>query len=213
MYLLCKYVKEKTDTTVIMSGEGSDEVAQGYIYFREAPSVEEGDKESRRLCKDISMFDVQRVDRMSSAFGLEVRVPFLDHTFTSYYLSLSPALRAPKKGIEKYLLRYSFDDTNLIPKETLWRQKEGFSDGLTTQTKSLHQMIQDFVEEKMTVSDLDGSNQQYPHNPPVTTESLYYRRIFEGFFSGQGHLLPYFWMPKWLDSSDPSARTLKIYKQ
>ncbi|XP_069127764.1 asparagine synthetase [glutamine-hydrolyzing]-like isoform X2 [Argopecten irradians] len=208
MYLLCEYVKEHTDTTVILSGEGADEVAQGYIYFKEAPSAEDSDKESRRLCKDISMFYVQRVDRMSSAFGLEIRVPFLDHTFTNYYLSLDPALRAPKKGIEKYLLRSAFEDMDIIPREVLWRQKEGFSDGLTSPTKSWYQMIQDFVEEEIN----DLAVQDYFINPPLTKESLYYRRIFEGFFSGQGHLIPYFWMPKWSKSSDPSARTLDSYK-
>ena len=33
MYLISKYIVEKTDSVVILSGEGSDELAQGYIYF------------------------------------------------------------------------------------------------------------------------------------------------------------------------------------
>ena len=33
MYLISKYIAEKTDSVVILSGEGSDELAQGYIYF------------------------------------------------------------------------------------------------------------------------------------------------------------------------------------
>ncbi|XP_033749214.1 asparagine synthetase [glutamine-hydrolyzing]-like [Pecten maximus] len=212
MYLLCKYVKEKTDTAVILSGEGADEIAQGYIYFHKAPSVEEGLDESRRLCKDISMFDVQRVDRMSAAFGLEIRVPYLDHTFSSYYLSLDPGMQAPKNGLEKHLLRSVFDKTDLIPMEILWRHKEGFSDGLTATTKSLYEMIQDFIEEKVDDSELDQCIQQYPQNPPQSKEALYYRQIFDKFYPGQSHIIPYFWMPKWSTSSDPSARTLKHYK-
>lgn len=35
MYLVSKYVKEKSDSVVIFSGEGSDELTQGYIYFHE----------------------------------------------------------------------------------------------------------------------------------------------------------------------------------
>ena len=62
MYLLIKYIKEKTDSVVIFSGEGSDEVTQGYLYFHNAPSKEEADKESRRLCEDLYMFDVLRAD-------------------------------------------------------------------------------------------------------------------------------------------------------
>ena len=46
MYLLAKYIGEKTDTIVVMSGEGADELAQGYIYFHKQPSLEEGHEES-----------------------------------------------------------------------------------------------------------------------------------------------------------------------
>ncbi|XP_033761539.1 asparagine synthetase [glutamine-hydrolyzing]-like [Pecten maximus] len=213
MYLLCKYIKEKTDTTVILSGEGADEVAQGYIYFHKAPSIMEADMENRRLCKDLSMFDVRRVDRMSAAFGLEVRVPFLDHTFSSYYLSLDPSIKVPVNGVEKYLLRSAFDETDLLPREILWRPKEILSDGLSSKNKSLYEILQDFADEKLKNLDLDQCIQQYPHNPPISKESLHYRRIFESFYPGQGHVIPYFWMPKWSSSSDPSARTLDNYKQ
>jgi len=34
MYLLSKYVRNNSDDIVIYSGEGSDEVTQGYLYFR-----------------------------------------------------------------------------------------------------------------------------------------------------------------------------------
>ena len=47
MYLLAKYINTHTDTVVIMSGEGADELAQGYIYFHKAPSPLEADKESK----------------------------------------------------------------------------------------------------------------------------------------------------------------------
>ena len=51
------------------------------------------------------MFDVLRTDRVTAKHGLEVRAPFLDHAFTSYYLSIPAALRSPKDGVEKHLLR------------------------------------------------------------------------------------------------------------
>jgi len=34
MYLLSKYVRTHSDDVVIYSGEGSDEVTQGYLYFK-----------------------------------------------------------------------------------------------------------------------------------------------------------------------------------
>lgn len=76
MYLVSKYISTKTDTIVIFSGEGSDEVAQGYIYFREAPTAEDGDKESRRLLEDLYMYDVLRGDRTTAAHGLVTHFSF-----------------------------------------------------------------------------------------------------------------------------------------
>jgi asparagine synthase (glutamine-hydrolysing) len=106
MYFVSKYIQEKTDTVVVLSGEGADEVCQGYIYFYRQPTSEEGDRESRRLCHDLYLFDVLRADRTTAAHGLELRVPFLDHAFSSYYLSLPAAERTPtKERAEKYLLR------------------------------------------------------------------------------------------------------------
>ena len=38
-------------------------------------------------------------------FRLEIRVPFLDFQFTSYFLSLDREMRQPKDGVEKHLIR------------------------------------------------------------------------------------------------------------
>ena len=62
-------------------------------------------------------------------------------------------------------------------------------------------------------SELGTAAQKYPHNPPKSKEALYYRKIFEKYYPNQGHLIPYYWMPRWTETSDPSARTLKHYKQ
>lgn len=213
MFLLSKYIKEKTDTTVILSGEGSDELAQGYIYFHRAPSVTEADKESHRLLNDLYLYDVLRGDRTTAAWGLEIRVPFLDHQFTSYYLSVDPELRRPTEGIEKYLLRSAFSDSDLLPNEILWRPKEAFSDGISSVTRSWYQIIQDHCNEQINENELKAAATQFPHNTPKTKEALYYRRLFEKYYSHKASWIPYMWMPKWSDTSDPSARTLKHYKQ
>lgn len=68
MYLVSKYVKENTDTTVLLSGEGADEVAQGYIYFRDAPNAKAAHEDSLRLLREIYMFDGLRADRTMAAF-------------------------------------------------------------------------------------------------------------------------------------------------
>jgi len=42
-------------------------------------------------------------------------------------------------------------------------------------------------------------------------EQLYYRTIFEKHYPGQAETIPYFWMPKYTDATDASARTLDLY--
>jgi len=74
-----------------------------------------------------------------------MRVPFLDHAFTSYYLSLPAELRQPQDRVEKFLLRSAFKDSKLLPDEILWRPKEAFSDGVSSQTKSWFTVLQDFA--------------------------------------------------------------------
>jgi len=148
-YLLSKYIKENTDTTVVFSGEGSDEVCQGYIYFHKAPTAADADAESRRSLRDLYLYDNLRIDRTTAAHGLEVRVPYLDKFFTSYYLSIPPEKRQPQDGIEKHLLRSAFANTGLLPDEILWRPKEGFSDGVSSKTKSWFKLLQEHFEDKV----------------------------------------------------------------
>lgn len=215
MYLVSKYISEETDTVVIYSGEGSDELCQGYIYFHKAPSPEEADLESRRLLEDLYLYDVLRGDRSTAAHGLEIRVPFLDVHFTSYFLSLDPEIRQPKDGIEKWLLRASFDNTDALPKEILWRAKEAFSDGVssTKPGQSWYELLQNHIKNQVPDEALAGAAELYPYNTPKTKEGFYYRQIFEELFPGQSHFIPYVWMPKWTNATDPSARTLEHYKE
>lgn len=213
MYLVSRYINKETDSVVIFSGEGADELAQGYIYFHKAPTPEAGDEESRRLMKDLYMYDVLRADRTTAAHGLELRVPFLDHQFTSYYASLDPSLKQPKDKSEKFLIRKAFDN-GLLPSEILWRPKEAFSDGVSSSKKSWFAILQDHIESQVSDSQLEDAPNVFPFNPPTSKEGYYYRQIFEKHFHGNAHWIPYIWMPKWLpDCKDPSARCLEHYQE
>ena len=87
----------------------------------------------------------------SLTFRLELRVPFLDHQFTSYYLSLPAEKRLVREGVEKYLIRKAFDGTDTIPSDILWRPKEAFSDGVSSQKKSWFSHLQDHAEEMVCI--------------------------------------------------------------
>ncbi|XP_055749959.1 asparagine synthetase [glutamine-hydrolyzing]-like [Salvelinus fontinalis] len=212
MYLVSKYIREKTDSVVIFSGEGSDELTQGYIYFHKAPTPKAAAEDSVRLLKELYLFDVLRADRTTAAHGLELRVPFLDHRFTAYYLSLPEEMRQPKDGVEKHLLRDSFKGLNLIPDEILWRRKEAFSDGMMSVKKSWYNSLQDQMESEVNDFQLEKSPKTFPFLPPRTKEAYFYRQVFEKHYPGQAKWLSHYWMPRWINATDPSARTLSIYK-
>jgi len=218
-WLISKYIRENSDCKVIFNGDGSDEVCGGYMYFHCAPDSIDFDKECRRLLNDIHYFDVLRSDRSISSNGLEARTPFLDRHFVDTYMSINPNLRhhAANSQCEKYLLRKAFDYDDILPKCVLWRTKEAFSDGVSSHKRSWFETIKEHID--ITIfngkgdSILSRQQQYYQYNVPQTLEQLHYRMIYESYFkSDTGHLVPYFWMPKFVNATDASARTLNIYK-
>lgn len=217
MFLLSKHIAttyKDTGVVVVLSGEGSDEISGSYMYFHNAPNKDEFYDETLRLLKDLCYFDVLRGDKSTAGAGLEIRVPFLDKEFLDYYMGVDPRLKMPKTyGIEKYLLRKAFDGSNLLPKDVLWRVKEAFSDGVSSQQKSWYQIIQEFINTKVSDSDFDDRF-KYSYNTPALKESYYYRNIFSKYYKGHDKTIPYYWLPRWVGNVvDPSARTLSIYSE
>jgi asparagine synthase (glutamine-hydrolysing) len=207
-----KYIKEHSEAKVILNGDGADELMGGYMYFHACPSSEEFDEECKRLLKNIHYFDVLRSDKSISSHGLEPRTPYLDKELVEYYLNIPIEIRnhTGLKRQEKYFIRSVINqkDPDLLPKEVLFRKKEAFSDGVSGLEKSWYEIIQDRVKDEPIVNMVDFSGM---FNPPKTTEQKYYRSIFESYYPACSHLIPYFWMPKFVNATDASARTLSFY--
>lgn len=214
-YLLGKKIRENTDIKVLLTGEGSDELMSGYMYFHKAPNEIDSHLENIRLLEDIHRFDGLRVDRAMSCHGLEVRIPFLDPDFVQLYLSVPPSLRRAGTStgrIEKQLFRDAFQDTNLLPSDVLYRRKEAFSDGTSGNEKSWFRMVQEHLDD--IVSDEEFGEHGYG-SVVDTKEKYYYKKIFEKHFGIKSfHVIPYYWLPKWCGNiTEPSARVLDVYSK
>lgn len=77
MFLLSRKIKA-LGVKMVLSGEGSDEIFGGYLYFHAAPDKESFHEETVRRIKNLHLFDCLRANKSTAAWGLEARVPFLD---------------------------------------------------------------------------------------------------------------------------------------
>ena len=215
MFLVCKYIKEKTNIKVLLSGEVSDELF-GYKYTDFAPGPEEFQKEAAKRIKELYLYDVLRADRCISAHSLEARVPFSDQDFVQFVMGIDPRLKMNTTGMGKFLLRESFKalpgQTKILPDHILWRDKAAFSDAVG------HSMVDELkahAEAKYSDNDLKEAHKKYPYKTPFTKESLMYREIFEEFYPNRAELIKDYWMPNqtWENCkvTDPSARVLPNY--
>lgn len=214
-FLLSKFINENTNIKVLLSGEGSDELFGGYKYFLNAPNTEEFKTESNRLLDDLHLFDVLRTDRTVSGNGLEIRVPFLDLSFVHLYKkyieeeAIRVHLKFSKKKLTKCFLRQLFHSIlgdSYENKLLILRPKEAFSDAVGYKwVDSINQKTEHYQPKY---------KDKYIEPLPRSNEEYWYRDIFIDHFGPDNqHLIPYFWMPKWLSESqqtliDPSARFL-----
>jgi len=222
-YLLGKYIAANSEAKVIFNGDGSDELFGGYLYMNKCPDDIEFDKETRRLLKDIHLFDVLRSDKSISSNGLEPRTPFLDRNLVNFVLSIPPYYRNHKNfdAPEKNILREAFNihsvnilpfkdsrEQQLLPDSILFRKKEAFSDGVSSQGRSLYVILQENIS--LHLNSEENTNK---YVSCIETEKYYYKKIFDSFYPNCANILPYFWMPKYTNAKDPSARTLTFYKE
>ncbi len=178
MYLMARKIKS-LGIKMVLSGEGSDEIFGGYLYFHMAPDAKELHEEMVRKLFLLSKYDCLRANKSMAAWGVEVRVPFLDKEFMEYVMDIDPQQKmCPPGVIEKKILREAF--LGYIPNEILWRQKEQFSDGVGYGwIDYLKQHTSSVVSDEM----LAEAAVRFPVQTPLTKEEYYYRTIFGRWFT------------------------------
>ena len=176
MYLMARRIKAM-GIKMVLSGEGADEIFGGYLYFHKAPDAAAFHEETVRKLDRLHLYDCLRANKSMAAWGVEVRVPFLDKEFMDVAMSMDPAAKMPAGGIEKRILREAFE--NELPPEVAWRQKEQFSDGVGY---SWIDSLKAHAEASVSDRELQNAHFRFPYNPPASKEAYLYRRIFETHF-------------------------------
>ena len=222
MYLLARVIKSM-GIKMVLSGEGSDELFGGYLYFHKAPNAQEFHEELVRKMSKLHLYDCLRANKSLMAWGVEGRVPFLDKEFIDIAMSLNPSdkmnirLDDGKQRMEKWILRKAFED--MLPESICWRQKEQFSDGVGY---NWIDTLKKITEEKVSDAEFARRENRFPVNPPKTKEEYYYREIYSRFFPSDSaaRCVPHEagvacstakaleWDAAWKNMDEPSGRAI-----
>lgn len=176
-YFLARLASEYV--TVVLSGEGADELYSGYSYLKAIPTPEALHQELVEITSELHNRNLQRLDRITMAHGLEGRVPFLDVAFIeqAFSVPISQKLYGEAR-IEKWALRKAFEP--VLPAEIAWRKKEKFSKGagsahVFAQLANAEIAEAEFAAETRRILDETGCAVK-------SKEELYYYRIFRDHF-------------------------------
>lgn len=186
MYLLARAIKSE-GIKMVLSGEGADEIFAGYLYFYNAPNSHDLHFESVKLLLGLRYLHCLRANKSTMAWGLELRVPFLDTNFVDYAMDIAPQDKVPISKtlsndsafrIEKHILRTAFSE-NYLPDEVVWRQKEQLDEGIGY---DYIDTLRTFTSGQVSDEEFDNAAHIYPINTPTTKEGFYYRSVFEEIF-------------------------------
>ncbi len=116
----------------VLTGEGADELFAGYTYHHAyAGKPRALADELTRSLGSMHNINLQRVDRITMALGLEGRTPFLDRDLIAFAQTLPASLKMKVNDdgstTEKWIFRKAVED--LLPREIVWRAKAQFDEG------------------------------------------------------------------------------------
>lgn len=169
--------------TVVLTGEGADELYAGYRYLKDLPPGEPLHRELVRITRDLHFVNLQRTDRMTMAHSLEGRVPFLDWEHVRFALTLPGhvKIRGPDQT-GKWLLRKAF--AGALPEDLLWRDKQKFAEGTGS-----YDVIRKEAERRISDAEFERKASRAPV-PLRTKEELFCYDLFQEAFDLPPSVVP-----------------------
>jgi asparagine synthase (glutamine-hydrolysing) len=176
-FFTCKLAADHV--TVVLTGEGADELFAGYHYMKHFP-LNQLNEEGRRCTQNLHNINLQRADRMGMYFNLELRVPFLDKDMIDLAMRIPPELKVRQQDdgskIEKWIFRNAFAGSNLLPEEILWRYKVQYTQGAGCES----------LGEKLAEQEIDDEElARLQHDNPTAVlnskEAALYFKIFRQY--------------------------------
>lgn len=108
---------------VAIGGDGSDELFGGYPMYAKITSEQQHQLFLHKIA-NLGRTELQRVDRTSMRYGVEMRVPFLDPAVVELAMRIPGTLKV-RDGIEKWVVRQAFSAD--LPDYVIKRPKHGLS--------------------------------------------------------------------------------------
>lgn len=180
--------------TVVLSGEGADELFAGYHYLKRFRTPLDLHRELHRITSALHNTNLQRLDRQTMANSIEGRVPFLDVRMVRLAMNISPKIKMgpdsevaarwegrtgwsnpPGRAVEKWLLRNLAE--RYLPTEVAWRKKEKFAIGTGT-----GEILENYAEKKISDEEYRFERITPEGHEIKSKEELLYYRIFRKYY-------------------------------
>ena len=186
-YLLAEQVAAD-GVRVALCGEGADELFAGYVPLELAFAQDAalGENVRSQCLSSMHRTNLQRLDRCTMRFAVEMREPFLDGAVAEYALSLDAAsLVSRRDGLVfgKQPLRALYDlHPDRLPAMIRDRRKKPFNEGTGFDVSQALSPWRAMAEQAVSDADLRRASPALPGCPVDDKEDIYYLRLLSDYF-------------------------------